>query len=79
MFLMLLQCLNNSKNRYKKQKAPEGALNSILVAARLSVSQDGQGAGLGHLWRPHKNVSENKFSRVYCRPNCHRQFSPATF
>jgi hypothetical protein len=37
------------------------------------------GGGLGHLWRPRKNIFENKFSRVYSRPNCHWQFSPPTF
>lgn len=33
--------------------------------------------GLGHVPRPPKNIFENKFSRVYSFPNCHRQFSPS--
>src|SRR5690606_33204250 len=34
-------------------------------------------AGLGHVPRPQKNVFENKFSRVYSRPNCRRAVLPS--
>ncbi len=51
------------------KKAPEGALNSHLVA----------GAGLGHVPRPRNFIFENKFSREGFLANCHWQFSPPTF